>query len=171
MRYNANPSDRSVVESLRWFSEKFKRHREVAAALRAANPAANAAGDGSGAMTAFPGQGAPVPGPRGQDGHKYALWDAAYVLGSLSEMDWREFDAHLGECRACRDAVTELSGMPALLSLLDRDEVTDEDDPVAVRPPWAAAGSGRSAVGNVRSCRLAGACTRWPRRGGRRGRP
>jgi hypothetical protein len=87
-------------------------------------------------MTALPGQGAPVPGPRGQEGHKYAQWDAAYVLGSLSEMDWREFDAHLGECRACRDAVTELSGMPALLSLLGRDEVADEDDPIAVRPPW-----------------------------------
>ena len=37
-------------------------------------------------MTAFPGQGAPVPGPRGQDGDKYAQWDAAYVLGSLSEI-------------------------------------------------------------------------------------
>ena len=87
-------------------------------------------------MTAFPRQGAPAAGPRGQDGHKYAQWDAAYVLGSLSEKDWREFEAHLGECRACRDAVTELSGMPALLSLLDRDEVIDEDDPIAVRPPW-----------------------------------
>ena len=87
-------------------------------------------------MTAFPRQGAPAPAPRGQDGHKYAQWDAAYVLGSLSEKDWREFEAHLGECRACRDAVTELSGMPALLSLLDRDEVIDEDDPIAVRPPW-----------------------------------
>ena len=58
------------------------------------------------------------------------------MLGSLSEVDRREFDAHLGECRACRTAVAELSGMPALLSLLDRDEVTDEDDPAAVRPPW-----------------------------------
>ena len=87
-------------------------------------------------MTAFPRQGAPVAGPRGQDGDKYAQWDAAYVLGSLSEQDRREFEAHLGECRACRDAVTELSGMPALLSLLDRDEVIDEDDPIAVRPPW-----------------------------------
>jgi hypothetical protein len=86
-------------------------------------------------MTAFLGQGAPAPGPRGQDGHKYAQWDAAYVLGSLSEKDWREFEAHLEECRACRDAVTELSGIPALLSLLDRDDVTEEDDPVAVRPP------------------------------------
>ena len=87
-------------------------------------------------MTAFPGLGPSVPEPRGQDGHKYAQWDAAYVLGSLSEMDRREFDAHLGECPSCRDAVTELCGMPALLSLLERDEVTDEDDPVAVRPPW-----------------------------------
>jgi hypothetical protein len=87
-------------------------------------------------MTAFPGQGAPVPELRGHEGHKHAQWDAAYVLGSLSEVDRREFEAHLGECPPCRDAVTELSGMPALLSLLDRDEVTDEDDPVAVRPPW-----------------------------------
>ena len=87
-------------------------------------------------MTAFPRQGAAAPAPRGQDGHKHAQWDAAYVLGSLSEKDRREFEAHLGECRACQDAVTELSGMPALLSLLDRDEVIDEDDPIAVRPPW-----------------------------------
>jgi hypothetical protein len=53
-------------------------------------------------MTAFPGQGAPFAGPRGQDGDKYAQWDAAYVLGSLSELDRREFEAHLEECWACR---------------------------------------------------------------------
>jgi len=86
-------------------------------------------------MTAFPGQGAPVPGPRGQDGDKYAHWDAAYVLGSLSETDRREFEAHLDECRTCWDAVTELAGMPALLSLLDLDDIVDEYDPIAVRPP------------------------------------
>ncbi len=87
-------------------------------------------------MTAFAGFGPSIPEPPGQDGHKYALWDAAYVLASLSEADRREFEAHLGECPSCRDAVTELSGMPALLSLLDRDEFADEDDPVAVRLPW-----------------------------------
>lgn len=87
-------------------------------------------------MTGFPGQGAPVPGLRELDGDKYEHWDAAYVLGSLSEIDRREFDAHLSECRKCRDAVAELSGMPALLSLLDLDDVADEDDRVAVRPPW-----------------------------------
>jgi hypothetical protein len=66
-------------------------------------------------MTAVSGQGGPVPGARGQDGDKYAHWDAAYVLGSLSETDRREFEAHLDECPTCRDAVTELAGMPALL--------------------------------------------------------
>jgi len=86
-------------------------------------------------MTAFPAQGAPLAGPRGQDGDKYAQWDAAYVLGSLSELDRREFDAHLEECLACRDAVAELAGMPALLSLLDLDDIADENDAVAVRPP------------------------------------
>ncbi|MGB6763331.1 AAA family ATPase, partial [Mycobacterium sp.] len=86
-------------------------------------------------MTAVSGQGGPVPGARGQDGDKYAHWDAAYVLGSLSETDRLEFEAHLDECRTCRDAVTELAGMPALLSLLDLDDIADEDDPIAVRPP------------------------------------
>ncbi|MFZ1161311.1 AAA family ATPase, partial [Mycobacterium sp.] len=86
-------------------------------------------------MSAFPGQGAPTSGLRADDGHKYAQWDAAYVLGSLSEMDRREFEAHLSKCQECRDAVDELSGMPALLSLLDLDDVIDENDRVAVRPP------------------------------------
>jgi hypothetical protein len=86
-------------------------------------------------MTAVSGQGGPVPGSREQDGDKYAHWDAAYVLGSLSEMDKREFEAHLDECRTCWDAVNELAGMPALLSLLDLDDIADEDDPIAVRPP------------------------------------
>jgi carotenoid cleavage dioxygenase-like enzyme len=65
-------------------------------------------------------------------GDDYATWDAAYVLGSLSEVDRREFEAHLGECPSCRDAVIQLSGMPTLLSLMDRDDVADDDDPVTV---------------------------------------
>jgi anti-sigma factor RsiW len=57
------------------------------------------------------------------DGHDYATWDAAYVLGSLSPADRREFEAHLSVCPSCRQAVAELSGMPALLSKLDSDTV------------------------------------------------
>lgn len=54
---------------------------------------------------------------------RYAMWDAAYVLGSLSAAQRREFETHLGHCPACRSAVADLSGVPALLSQLDRDEV------------------------------------------------
>jgi anti-sigma factor RsiW len=58
-----------------------------------------------------------------EDSHRYAMWDAAYVLGSLSAVDRREFEAHMANCPACREAVAELSGVPALLSQLDREEV------------------------------------------------
>ncbi len=65
------------------------------------------------------------------DNHHYAMWDAAYVLGSLSPTDRREFEAHMADCPACREAVAELSGMPALLSQLDRSDVAalNEDTP------------------------------------------
>lgn len=56
------------------------------------------------------------------DNHRYAMWDAAYVLGSLSSVDRREFEGHMAQCPACRNAVAELSGVPALLSQLDREE-------------------------------------------------
>ncbi|SPM28791.1 anti-sigma factor family protein [Mycobacterium terramassiliense] len=64
-------------------------------------------------------------------GHdEYAMWDAAYVLGSLSSAERREFEAHLGYCPLCRGGVGELNGIPALLSQLRRGELTaiDEDD-------------------------------------------
>ncbi|HYX98038.1 MAG TPA: zf-HC2 domain-containing protein [Mycobacterium sp.] len=53
------------------------------------------------------------------DTHDYATWDAAYVLGSLSPADRREYETHLSVCPLCNHAVSELSGMPALLSKLD----------------------------------------------------
>ncbi|MEB3021490.1 carotenoid oxygenase family protein [[Mycobacterium] crassicus] len=67
--------------------------------------------------------------------HEYALWDAAYVLGSLSASDHREFETHLDQCPSCRDSVDELSGMPAMLSLLNPDDFAGaiEDDELAVR--------------------------------------
>ena len=66
------------------------------------------------------------------DNHRYATWDAAYVLGSLSAADRREFEAHMATCADCREAVGELSGVPALLSLLDREDVVAIDEPGAV---------------------------------------
>jgi hypothetical protein len=66
---------------------------------------------------------------------RYALWDAAYVLGSLSSTERREYENHLTTCAACRASVAELSGMPALLTLLDRDETAASDDERPTEPP------------------------------------
>lgn len=70
------------------------------------------------------------------DTHRYATWDAAYVLGSLSGAERREFETHLAECPSCREAVAELSGIPALLSQLSRDDVAaiNEAGPAPTTP-------------------------------------
>lgn len=70
---------------------------------------------------------------RGDD--PYALWDAAYVLGSLSGTERREFEAHLATCQQCCAAVGELSGIPALLAQVDAKEVEALDDSTAESPP------------------------------------
>ncbi|HUO40373.1 MAG TPA: zf-HC2 domain-containing protein [Mycobacterium sp.] len=90
-------------------------------------------------MSQFGGSATPFPGglfPVGDD--EYALWDAAYVMGSLTATERREYEAHLSTCLPCREAVAELSGMPALLSQLSSDDVAAMDDNVdaaAVTPP------------------------------------
>ncbi|BBZ26864.1 anti-sigma factor [Mycolicibacterium madagascariense] len=71
-------------------------------------------------------------------GDRYATWDAAYVLGSLSSGERREFEAHLATCAGCRAAVAELSGVPALLGLLDVEDVRGiggaQPEPPPLRP-------------------------------------
>ncbi len=57
------------------------------------------------------------------DEDRYATWDAAYVLGSLSADDRREYEAHLSTCPRCRAAVAELSAIPPLLAKLDSTDV------------------------------------------------
>jgi len=79
--------------------------------------------------TEFPGEvGAVLEDP-------YAMWDAAYVLGSLSSAERREFENHLSGCKSCRTAVAELSGMPALLALVDREDMARAEDEAAIEPP------------------------------------
>jgi hypothetical protein len=72
------------------------------------------------------------------DGDRYATWDAAYVLGSLSSTERREYEAHLETCDRCRAAVADLSGMPALLAMLDADDVRalqgEQPEPPPLRP-------------------------------------
>jgi anti-sigma factor RsiW len=69
------------------------------------------------------------------DSHDYATWDAAYVLGSLSPADRREFEAHLSVCPLCTRAVAEISGMPALLSKLDSETVAAIGPDQTAEPP------------------------------------
>ena len=47
--------------------------------------------------------------------HEYEMWDAAYVLGSLSDADRREFETHLAGCAPCQQAVDELAVLSPLL--------------------------------------------------------
>ena len=77
-----------------------------------------------------PGAATPSRGQHGNavESHDYSMWDAAYVLGSLSCAERREFEEHMSTCQLCRQAVAEISGMPALLSRLDANEVAAIDE-------------------------------------------
>jgi carotenoid cleavage dioxygenase-like enzyme len=67
----------------------------------------------------------------------YAMWDAAYVLGSLSDSDRREYEAHLEGCVECRTAVIELAAVSPLLSALDYNQVvaTNGANETSAAPP------------------------------------
>jgi hypothetical protein len=69
------------------------------------------------------------------DGDRYVTWDAAYVLGSLSSTERREYEAHLETCDRCRSAVAEISGIPALLAMLDLEDVRALEDETPETPP------------------------------------
>jgi hypothetical protein len=62
---------------------------------------------------------------------RFAMYDAAYLLGALTPQDRASFEAHLTECAECSGAVNQLAGMPGLLASASPDEmtVTAEDAP------------------------------------------
>ena len=99
--------------------------------------------------------GSPSPGGT----HEYALWDAAYVLGSLSCSERREFEAHLRACPPCTESVSELSGMPALLSQIDRtyvDTIDEHGAHAAALPPLR-----DELLAKVNSCRRRSRALTW----------
>ncbi|SMD26997.1 anti-sigma factor family protein [Kibdelosporangium aridum] len=59
----------------------------------------------------------------------YREWDAAYVLGSLSPDERREYEEHMETCESCKTQVTELSGIPAILSMLPQEQAVQLLDP------------------------------------------
>lgn len=52
---------------------------------------------------------------------QFAEWDAAYVVRSLSADDRRLYEAHLDECRTCREAIAALAPTLGLLSRVTTD--------------------------------------------------
>lgn len=63
---------------------------------------------------------------------RFAEYDAAYVLGVLSDADRHEFETHLTSCDRCAEAVQELAGLPPLLDRVDAAAVAG---PGAGPPP------------------------------------
>jgi hypothetical protein len=65
----------------------------------------------------------------------YREWDAAYVLGSLSPDERREYEEHLKTCESCAQQVAELSGLPAILSALPQEQAVELlDEPQDMMP-------------------------------------
>ncbi len=60
---------------------------------------------------------------------RYAEWDAAYVLGSLTPDERLEYERHLETCARCTAAVAELVGLPGLLAKLPADQAVEIAEP------------------------------------------
>jgi hypothetical protein len=60
----------------------------------------------------------------------FTSYDAAYVLGALSPADRRDFETHLKGCPACAGSVSELAGLPGLMSRVSLDQLTEEAEPL-----------------------------------------
>lgn len=61
---------------------------------------------------------------------RYAYDDAAYLLDALEPADREAYERHLASCPICHESVTELAGLPALLSRVDPAGLDTLDDPV-----------------------------------------
>jgi hypothetical protein len=59
----------------------------------------------------------------------------AYVLGALPAADRREFEAHVESCPECRRQVSELAGLPGLLSRVTPADLADPPETPATLLP------------------------------------
>lgn len=53
---------------------------------------------------------------------RYREWDAAYVIGSLSPAERREYEQHLSGCAECAAAVSSLAGLAGPLAAVSREQ-------------------------------------------------
>jgi anti-sigma-K factor RskA len=63
----------------------------------------------------------------------FAEYDAAYVLGALSDDERVAFEQHLGSCASCRASVQSLSELPPLLAQMT--DVAAIEDAAPAPPP------------------------------------
>jgi anti-sigma factor RsiW len=68
--------------------------------------------------------------PEPNEGDRYGDWDAAYVLGALSPGERAEFESHLAGCPRCQGAVSEIAGLPGLLSQVGPEDAARLTDPL-----------------------------------------
>ena len=64
----------------------------------------------------------------------FEMFDAAYVLGALSDEDRRAYEAHLLECDACATAVRELQDLPPALATVSPAALSDDPPPTSLLP-------------------------------------
>jgi hypothetical protein len=64
----------------------------------------------------------------------FEMFDAAYVLGALSDGDRRAYEAHLLECDACAAAVRELQDLPPMLATVAPAALNDDPPPASLLP-------------------------------------
>lgn len=56
---------------------------------------------------------------------RWKFESAVYVLGALSPIERRAFEAHLSRCHQCRDDLASVAGLPGLLARLTQRNVDD----------------------------------------------
>lgn len=64
----------------------------------------------------------------------YSESDAAYVLGSLSPTERREFERHLADCASCSAEVAQLVALPGLLAKVPAEQATELLTPLSELP-------------------------------------
>ncbi|MFI9814158.1 anti-sigma factor family protein [Saccharothrix variisporea] len=70
----------------------------------------------------------------------YRDWGAAYVLGSLSPAERREFEVHLAGCPDCAANLASLAGLPGILSVVPRERAAALLEPEPEGGPSVLAG-------------------------------
>jgi hypothetical protein len=66
----------------------------------------------------------------------YREWDAAYLLGSLSPTERREYEEHLKTCPHCSAELSSLVGLTGILAVVPPERATAllTEDPAAIEP-------------------------------------